>query len=84
MAAPLNDLGAYDRVVIIMDQTDYDYVRIENEAQLFVDTRSATHGIESSNIFRCSSFDCSNFSIPTLANSRNTQVAEIIDEARYS
>jgi hypothetical protein len=28
---PLNDMGAYDRIVIITDHTDYDYGRITKE-----------------------------------------------------
>lgn len=51
--ADLNDLGQYDCVVIVTDHSDYDYRRIVREAQLVVDTRNATRGIESSKISRC-------------------------------
>jgi UDP-N-acetyl-D-glucosamine dehydrogenase len=49
----LKDLGQYDCVVIVTDHSDYDYRRIVTEAQLIVDTRNATQGIESSKIVRC-------------------------------
>lgn len=51
--APLTDLGQYDCVVIVTDHSDYDYARIVREAQLVVDTRNATKGIDSSKIVRC-------------------------------
>jgi UDP-N-acetyl-D-glucosamine dehydrogenase len=51
--AELKDLGQYDCVVIVTDHSDYDYRRIVQEAQLVVDTRNATRGIESSKIVRC-------------------------------
>lgn len=51
--ADLNNLGQYDCVVIITDHSDYDYRRIVQEAQLVVDTRNATRGIESSKIVHC-------------------------------
>ncbi|HEY1677596.1 MAG TPA: nucleotide sugar dehydrogenase [Candidatus Sulfotelmatobacter sp.] len=51
--ADLNDLGQYDCVVIVTDHSDYDYNRIVSEAQLVVDTRNATRGIESPKIVRC-------------------------------
>jgi len=51
--ADLTNLGEYDCVVIITDHSDYDYRRIVNEAQLVVDTRNATKGIESQKIVRC-------------------------------
>jgi UDP-N-acetyl-D-glucosamine dehydrogenase len=49
----LTDLGQYDCVVIVTDHSDYDFHRIVKEAQLVVDTRNATRGIESSKIVRC-------------------------------
>jgi len=49
----LKDLGKFDCVVIITDHSDYDYPRIVREAQLVVDTRNATSGIESKKIVRC-------------------------------
>lgn len=51
--AELKDLGQYDCVVIVTDHSDYDYARIVREAQLVVDTRNATRGIESSKIVAC-------------------------------
>ena len=51
--AELRDLGSYDCVVIVTDHSDYDYRKIVHEAQLVVDTRNATRGIESSKIVHC-------------------------------
>lgn len=49
----LDDLGQYDCVLIVTDHSDYDYRRIVAEAQLIVDTRNATEGIESLKIVKC-------------------------------
>lgn len=49
----LDDLGQYDCVLIVTDHSDYDYQRIVGEAQLIVDTRNATKGIESPKIVSC-------------------------------
>ena len=51
--APLDNLGQYDRAVIVTDHSDYDFKRIVRESQLVVDTRNATHGIDSPKIVRC-------------------------------
>ena len=51
--APLDDLGGYDCVLIVTDHSDYDYQRIVREAQLVVDSRNATRGIDSPKIVRC-------------------------------
>ena len=51
--AELTDLGKYDCVLIVTDHSDYDYQRIVQEAQLVVDTRNATSGIQSQKIVRC-------------------------------
>jgi UDP-N-acetyl-D-glucosamine dehydrogenase len=51
--ADLNNLGQYDCVVIVTDHSDYDYQRIVREAQLVVDTRNATRGIQNDKILRC-------------------------------
>jgi UDP-N-acetyl-D-glucosamine dehydrogenase len=51
--ADLKDIAQYDCVLIVTDHSDYDYPRIVREAQLVVDTRHATHGIESSKIVHC-------------------------------
>jgi UDP-N-acetyl-D-glucosamine dehydrogenase len=52
-SAPLENLGRYDCVLIVTDHSDYDYKKIVNEAQLVVDTRHATHGINSPKIVHC-------------------------------
>jgi UDP-N-acetyl-D-glucosamine dehydrogenase len=49
----LNKLGEYDCIVIITDHSDYDYKKIVSEAQLVVDTRNATKGIDSPKVVRC-------------------------------
>ena len=51
--ASLDNLGEYDCVLIVTDHSDYDYQRIVREAQLVVDTRNATRGIQSPNIVLC-------------------------------
>ena len=50
---PLDNIGEYDCVAIITDHSDYDYTAIVRKAQLVVDTRNATRGIDSSKILRC-------------------------------
>ena len=50
---PLDDLGQYDAVLIVTDHTAYDYRRIVAEAQIVVDTRNATKGIDAPNIVHC-------------------------------
>ena len=49
----LDNLGQYDAVLIVTDHTTYDYPGIVEQAQLVIDTRNATKGIESPNIVRC-------------------------------
>ena len=51
--AELTDLGQYDCVLIVTDHSDYDYKHIVQEAQLVVDSRNATRGIQSPKIVRC-------------------------------
>ncbi|HWZ77894.1 MAG TPA: nucleotide sugar dehydrogenase [Candidatus Sulfotelmatobacter sp.] len=51
--AELKDLGQYDCVLIVTDHSDYDYKHIVQEAQLVVDSRNATRGIQSPKIVRC-------------------------------
>ncbi len=51
--APLENLGQYDAVMIVTDHSTYDYRKIVEEAQLVVDTRNATKGIDSPKIVRC-------------------------------
>ena len=50
---PLENLGQYDAVLIVTDHSTYDYRKIVEEAQLVVDTRNATKGIDSPKIVRC-------------------------------
>ena len=50
---PLDDLEQYDAVVIVTDHSSYDYAHIVEQAQLVIDTRNATHGIDSPKIVRC-------------------------------
>ena len=50
---PLENLGAYDCVLIVTDHTDYDYKKIVAESKLVVDTRNATRGITSEKIVHC-------------------------------
>jgi UDP-N-acetyl-D-glucosamine dehydrogenase len=49
----LDEISKYDCVVIITDHSDYDYAAIVREAQLVVDTRNATRGIDSAKVVRC-------------------------------
>ena len=51
--ASLDDLGKYDCVLIVTDHSDYDYAKIVREAQLVVDTRNATKGIQSEKVVHC-------------------------------
>jgi UDP-N-acetyl-D-glucosamine dehydrogenase len=52
-STPLDKIGEYDCVLIVTDHSSYDYRKIVCEAQLVVDTRNATRGIESPKIVRC-------------------------------
>jgi UDP-N-acetyl-D-glucosamine dehydrogenase len=49
----LDQLSQYDCIVIVTDHSDYDYKKIVAEAQLVVDTRNATKGIDSPKVVRC-------------------------------
>ena len=51
--APLDHLEQYDAVVIVTDHSSYDFAQIVEQAQLVIDTRNATHGIDSPKIVRC-------------------------------
>ena len=51
--AELKNLGQYDCVVIVTDHSDYDFEGIVQEAQLVVDTRNATRGMDSPKRVRC-------------------------------
>ena len=52
-SSPLENLGQYDCVLIVTDHSSYDYAGIVAGAQLVVDTRNATPGIQSSKAVRC-------------------------------
>ena len=49
----LERIPEFDCVLIVTDHTQYDYVKIVNQAKLVVDTRNATKGIKADNIVRC-------------------------------
>ena len=51
--ASLDNLGQYDCVLIVTNHSDYDYEKIVREAQLVVDSRNATNGINSCKIVHC-------------------------------
>jgi UDP-N-acetyl-D-glucosamine dehydrogenase len=50
---PLDNLQQYDCVLIVTDHSSYDFAAIVEEANLVVDTRNATKGIQSAKIVRC-------------------------------
>ena len=52
-SAPLDHLEQYDAVLIVTDHSSYDYAQIVREAQLVIDTRNATRGIDSPKIVHC-------------------------------
>ena len=52
-STPLDKISAYDCVMIVTDHSSYDYKAIVRDAQLVVDTRNATRGIDSPKIVRC-------------------------------
>jgi UDP-N-acetyl-D-glucosamine dehydrogenase len=52
-STPLEHLAEYDCVLIVTDHSAYDYAEIVDKAQLVVDTRNATKGIDSPKIVRC-------------------------------
>jgi UDP-N-acetyl-D-glucosamine dehydrogenase len=52
-STPLDEIPEFDCVVIVTDHSQYDYAKIVEKAQLVVDTRNATKGIEAANIVRC-------------------------------
>ncbi|MGA7341915.1 MAG: UDP binding domain-containing protein, partial [Terracidiphilus sp.] len=52
-STPLERIPEFDCVVIATDHTQYDYPAIVAGAQLVVDTRNATRGIDSAKIVRC-------------------------------
>jgi UDP-N-acetyl-D-glucosamine dehydrogenase len=50
---PLDHIEQFDAVLIVTDHSTYDYQNIVNRAQLVIDTRNATRGIQSPKIVRC-------------------------------
>jgi UDP-N-acetyl-D-glucosamine dehydrogenase len=52
-STPLDAIPEFDCVVIATDHSQYDYAAIVAKAQLVVDTRNATRGMEAENIVRC-------------------------------
>lgn len=52
-STPLEKIPEFDCVVIVTDHSQYDYRAIVDRAQLVVDTRNATRGIDAANVFRC-------------------------------
>jgi len=50
---PLDNIEQFDAVLIVTDHSSYDYRDIVNRAQLVIDTRNATKGIESAKVVRC-------------------------------
>ncbi len=50
---PLENLEQYDAVMIVTDHSSYNYRAIVEHAQLVIDTRNATKGIDSPKIVRC-------------------------------
>jgi len=51
--SPLERIAEFDCVVIVTDHSSYDYRDIVDRAQLVIDTRNATKGINSPKIVRC-------------------------------
>ena len=52
-STPLERIPEFDCVLIVTDHSQYDYAEIVARAQLVVDTRNATRGIEAEHIVRC-------------------------------
>ncbi|MEI4861414.1 UDP binding domain-containing protein, partial [Klebsiella pneumoniae] len=52
-SVPIQDVSAYDAVLITTDHPSYDLARILAQAQLVIDTRNATRGLASEKIVRC-------------------------------
>jgi UDP-N-acetyl-D-glucosamine dehydrogenase len=50
---PLENLKQYDAVIIVTDHSSYDYAGIVKEANLVIDTRNATKGLQSSKVVHC-------------------------------
>ena len=52
-STPLDNLAAFDAVLIVTDHSTYNFPKIVAESQLVIDTRNATKGILSDKILRC-------------------------------
>jgi UDP-N-acetyl-D-glucosamine dehydrogenase len=52
-STPLERIPEFDCVLIVTDHSSYDYKSIVTQAQLVVDSRNATRGIDSPKIVRC-------------------------------
>ena len=52
-STPLDKIPEFDCVVIVTDHSAYDFADIVAKAQLVVDTRNATKGIDAPNLVRC-------------------------------
>lgn len=50
---PLDNLKQYDCLIIVTDHSSYDYAAIVEEANLVIDTRNATKGLQTPKIVRC-------------------------------
>ena len=53
VSTSLDKLEEFDCILIATDHSDYNYPEIVRRSKLVVDTRNATRGIDSDNIFRC-------------------------------
>jgi UDP-N-acetyl-D-glucosamine dehydrogenase len=52
-STPLVDLARFDCVLIVTDHSIYDFEGIVQESRLVIDSRNATHSIDSPKIVRC-------------------------------
>lgn len=52
-STPVERVPEFDCVVIVTDHSQHDYAAIVEQAQLVVDTRNVTRGLQSPNIVRC-------------------------------
>jgi UDP-N-acetyl-D-glucosamine dehydrogenase len=52
-STPLDNIEQFDSVLIVTDHSVFDYSNIVTRAQLVIDTRNATKGIQSEKIVRC-------------------------------
>ena len=52
-STPLDRIADFDATLLITNHSTYDYSTLVAASKLFLDTRNATHGIDSPNIIRC-------------------------------